>query len=137
MEQWRDCLSIINEEMNPRQLSLTIDLGFDKTSVYYSYGGDFQFVPDNCYIREAEKVWTVGKGLANSLIGNVQLKNLFFHFMWPFEDHKEGIPVDRGRVLEMMVMGENYDSTDRGKNERRHRWTGYQCDQEEGCPICL
>jgi hypothetical protein len=137
MEQWRECLSIINDEMNPRQLSLTIDLGFDRNYVYYSYGGDFQFVPDICYTREAEKVWTIGKGLANSLIGNLQLKNLFFHFMWPFENHKEGIPVDRGRVLEKMVMGENYDSTERGKDERRHRWNGYQCDQEEGCLICL
>jgi hypothetical protein len=93
-------------------------------------------VPDICYIREAEKVWTVGKALADSLIGgNVQLKNLFFHFIWPFEDSKEGIPADRGLVLEKMVMGENYESTDRGKNERRHRWNGYQCDIE-GCSVC-
>lgn len=136
MKQWQECLAIINKEMNPRQLSLTIDLGFHKESVYYAYGGGYQLVPDTCYTREADKVWTVGKGLAHTLIGNVQLKNLFFHFMWPFEDHKEGIPADRGMVLEKMVMGENYESTDRGKYKRRHRWNGYQCDEEGGCPVC-
>lgn len=137
MEQWQECLSIINDEMNPRQLSLTIDLGFNQHSLYHSYGGDYQFVPDICYTREAENVWTVGKGLADSLIGRVRLKNLFFHFMWPFEDHKEGIPADRGLVLEKAFMGAHYESTDRGKYERRHRWNGYRRDKEEGCPLCL
>ncbi|KAE9379642.1 hypothetical protein N431DRAFT_326718 [Stipitochalara longipes BDJ] len=136
MEQWQECLNIINDEMNSRQLSLTIDLGFDKRSVYYYYGGDYEHVPDICYTREAEKVWTVGKGLVDSLVGHAQLKNLFFHFMWPFEDCEEDIPRDRGMVLEKMVMGENYESNTRGKTERRHRWNGYQCDKDEECLVC-
>jgi hypothetical protein len=136
MEQWQECLNIINSEIKPQQLSLTIDLGFDKRSVYYSNGGDYEFVPDSCYTREAEKVWTVGKWVACSLVGKIQLKSLYFHFMWPFEDHEEGIPRDRGMVLEKMVMGENYDSTSREKNGRRHRWNGYQCDIDKECLVC-
>ncbi|TAQ86712.1 hypothetical protein B7494_g4966 [Chlorociboria aeruginascens] len=131
MQQWRECLSIINNEMNPRQLSLTIDLGFEISSMYHLFAGNYGPMSGVFYADEAEHVWTVGKGLADSLVGHVQLKDLFVHFMWPYEDDKEEIPRDRGMVLEKMVMGENYESTNRGKNERRQRWNGVTSETSE------
>jgi hypothetical protein len=122
--------------MNPGQLRLTVDLDFDKKRVFYMYGGEYQGVPDSCYTIEAEKVWNVSKKLADSLLKQTRVKKLFFHFRWPFEEHKEGIPRDRGMLLEKMVMGESYDGIKQGKNERRHWWNGYQCGWDEECSEC-
>lgn len=52
--------------------------------------------------------------MLHSIVGHVHLKNWFFHFLWPFQDHEEVIPRNRGVVLEKMVMGEDHESTDRG-----------------------
>jgi len=109
----------MTQEVLPRQLSLIIDPGFDLQSVLWSYGSEYEDVPEDCGTAEAEYTWTVCERLAHSLSRNNNLENLFIYFVWPFEKHKDGLPKDRGAILEKKVMGEEYDSRSRGKLERR------------------
>lgn len=110
MVEWLESLAIIRNEMNPRQLSITIDFTRQAT------------IEDSFTIEGAEVDWEAAKGLAQSLAKHVQLSDVFFHFIWPVEEHESGIPRNRGVLLEKMAMGENYDSTTRGKPDTGHNW---------------
>lgn len=95
-------------------------------------------VPDDCGTAEAEHIWVVCERVVDSLSRNNHLRNLFIHFVWPFEKHKDGMPRDRGAVLEKRVLGEGFDGRARGKFDRRCRWNKYRCNlNEEGtCVVC-
>lgn len=107
-------------EVLPGQLSLTIDPQFDLQTILYAHGSEYMDVPEDCGIVEAEHTWAVCERLANSLVDNNNLRDLFIHFVWPFEKHKDDILRDRGAILEKRVMNEGYDSRSRGKFETRY-----------------
>ncbi|KAH8598457.1 hypothetical protein B0O99DRAFT_738715 [Bisporella sp. PMI_857] len=116
--QWQEAVSILLHDVLPWHLSLTIDPQFDLQAILYSHGSDYITLPENTGVDEAEHVWTVCKRLVKSLAENNRLENLFIHFLWPFEEHKDGIPKDRGAILEKIVLKEEYDSSARGKYDR-------------------
>lgn len=70
----------------------------------------------------------LAEGLANI---DWKMKDVFFHFAWPVKETDDGLTRDRGVLLEKLVMGEGYDSTQRGKYARRDFWNGYDDDEED------
>jgi len=55
----------------------------------------------------------------------VKLRDFFVHFVWPVEGSEDGAKADRGKELEKLVMGKDYDGVARGKEARRKEWNGY------------
>jgi hypothetical protein len=68
--------------------------------------------------------------LATDLVANrVKLRDFFVHFVWPVEGSEDGVKADRGKELEKLVMGKDYDGVARGKEARRKEWNGYRTEE--------
>lgn len=68
--------------------------------------------------------------LAKDLAGSgVKLRDFFVQFVWPVEESEDGAEADRGKELEKLVMGRDYDGVVRGEEAGRKEWNGYRTDE--------
>jgi len=68
--------------------------------------------------------------LAKDLAGSgVKLRDFFVQFVWPVEESEDVVEADRGKELEKLVMGRDYNGVARGKEARRKGWNGYRTDE--------
>lgn len=140
-EQWLATLEIL-KAIPAGQLGLTIDTCFSQSEVYFhnggwEYGDTGVVVPDSVYLDEADFTFQISATLARDLVEHgIKLRDLFWHFnrlkLTVFDGEvgkdvsRELESMDRGQLLEKMVMGQLYEAETRGKGDRRMEWNGYQ-----------
>jgi hypothetical protein len=98
-------IKILRQDVIPRQLNLTIDPEFDLQAILRSHGSEYIDVPDDCGLEEAEQTWRGCERVVDALVGSHHLKSLCVRFVWPFEKCEDGVPRDRGAMLENRVIG--------------------------------
>jgi hypothetical protein len=119
--------------MNIQKLTLTLDLSLSRR---LAEQGMADIEPDDPAWQDREM------GLI-SRMGSAMTKytgwgNFFVYLSSPWDegDIVSGQIGDREGAIEKMVMGEEYRPYRNGKDDRRHNWNGYYCENLEECEEC-
>ena len=111
---WAESINILVRHADVSRLSLTID---GSRSL-----GDFDSYCENPREQD-ERGWERDQRIVNPLVRLNGLKNFFVHLAYPmYSPGAEIIRKNQERILEKRVMGEHYDSVERGKYLVPGRW---------------
>jgi len=131
-DQWPEILDILICEGNFPKLSLTLDMAYlSGYQEWMLYEEPIVDVPTEEVMEIVMGAYlNVGRSLAKLIEERGRLRNFFFHFSWVLQRPDQDTCRRRREIeIETLALGERYDSTARGKYDRRHVWNGYPCGE--------
>ncbi|MCJ1259163.1 hypothetical protein MMC24_006999 [Lignoscripta atroalba] len=104
---WEDAMEFIARNLSLPKLTLTLDQSLSRDDSY-KVGGQES-------IEEENAVWACYQRMIEPMRQLHGLQNLYVHISSPYDERKIGLRDQRERILEKLVVGQEYDSFAAGK----------------------